>query len=126
MIPVEDRRAIVANLNDARAAGARLAPACRLIGGDPRTVQRWRRENRLALGDRRPHADRPKPAGELAMVQRLFSQPALHPEYRAMPGFRLGEALHHRGASAGRFEAWNAANVIGLQISAQGINAEAC
>lgn len=70
MIPVEDRRAIVAHLDEARAAGARLAPACQLIGVDPRTVQRWRRENGLELGDRRPHADRPKPAHALSDAER--------------------------------------------------------
>jgi hypothetical protein len=70
MIPVEDRRAIVGNLDEARAAGARLAPACGLIGVDPRTIQRWRRENGLELGDRRPHADRPKPVHALSDAER--------------------------------------------------------
>lgn len=70
MIPVEDRRAIVANLDEARAAGSRLAPACELIGVDPRTIQRWRRDNGLELGDRRPHADRPKPMHALSDAER--------------------------------------------------------
>jgi transposase InsO family protein len=70
MIPVEDRKAIVAHLDEARAAGARLAPACDLIGVDPRTVQRWRRADGLELGDRRPHADRSKPAHALSDAER--------------------------------------------------------
>lgn len=70
MISVEDRKAIVASLDEARAAGARLAPACRLIGVDPRTVQRWRRADDLELGDRRPHAERPKPAHALSDAER--------------------------------------------------------
>ena len=70
MIPVEDRRAIVAHLDEARAAGARLASACELIGVDPRTVQRWRQDDGLELGDRRPHAERPTPANALSDAER--------------------------------------------------------
>lgn len=70
MIPAEDRRTIVTNLDEARAAGARLAPACELIGVDPRTIQRWRRGEGLERGDRRPHADRPPPAHALCGAER--------------------------------------------------------
>ena len=70
MIPVEDRKAIVANLYQARAGGARLAPPCELISVDPRTVQRWRWEDGLERGDHRPYAARSRPGHALGDAER--------------------------------------------------------
>jgi len=98
MIPVEDRRAIVANLDEARAAGSRLAPACELIGVDPRTIQRWRRENGLELGDRRPHADRPKPMHALSDAEREeILEVANSDRFADVPPARIVPALADEG-----------------------------
>ena len=42
MTRLEDRRILMAGIAEACAAGARLAPACALVGIDLRTFQRWR------------------------------------------------------------------------------------
>ena len=42
MTRLEDRQTLVAEIAAACAAGARLAPACALVGIDLRTFQRWR------------------------------------------------------------------------------------
>jgi hypothetical protein len=41
MTRLEDRHALVRDIELARSAGARLACACELAGIDPRTLQRW-------------------------------------------------------------------------------------
>ena len=50
----EDRQTLVAEISEACAAGARLAPACGLAGIDLRTFQRWRAEDGQVQADRRP------------------------------------------------------------------------
>jgi putative transposase len=51
----EDRQTLAAEITAACAAGARLAPACRLAGIDLRTFQRWRTgEDGQVRADRRP------------------------------------------------------------------------
>ncbi|MDP3518521.1 MAG: sulfotransferase [Pseudohongiella sp.] len=56
---------------------------------------------------------------EIAMVVRLINMPGLHPEYRAMLCFTLGDALDRKGDYAQAFAAWGQANAINSQISAQ-------
>lgn len=59
---------------------------------------------------------------DLAAVERLLGDPGLHPEYRAMLGFTLGDALDRRGRHAAAFAAWDEANRINRAISdAEGI-----
>ena len=60
MTRLEDRQTLMAEITAACAAGARLAPACRLAGIDLRSFQRWR------AGDGQVQADRragPRPPG---------------------------------------------------------------
>jgi hypothetical protein len=54
----------------AHRAGARLRPACELVGIDVRTLQRWRAEEGLERGDRRPCAVCPTPAHALSAAER--------------------------------------------------------
>jgi hypothetical protein len=54
MTRLEDRRTLAAEIAEACAAGARLAPACCLAGIDLRTFQRWRAEDGQVRADRRP------------------------------------------------------------------------
>jgi len=63
-------------ISEAQASGARLAPACRMLGISARTIERWRAEPQI--GDRRygPHR-RPRnalsPAEEAQIVTVLTS-----------------------------------------------------
>ena len=45
MTALEDRRIIVRHIDEAHAAGARLAPARQVVGITARTLQRWRTED---------------------------------------------------------------------------------
>lgn len=61
------RAKVLALIDEALAAGARLAKACEVLGVAVRTVQRWRRDG---LEDRRPLARRPCPANALSPQER--------------------------------------------------------
>ena len=58
MTRLEDRQTLLRDIAQARADGARLAPACALAGIDPRTLQRWkmRRTSRAVIADQTPIA----------------------------------------------------------------------
>ena len=43
MTRLEDRQTLIDLIAEARANGSRQAPACALAGLDPRTFQRWRK-----------------------------------------------------------------------------------
>jgi putative transposase len=70
MTRLEDRQILIDQIAEARANGARLAPACILAGVDPRTIQRWRKNDGLTRGDRRPDAIRPAPSHALTEEER--------------------------------------------------------
>ena len=55
----------------------------------------------------------------LATVTRLFNDVRVHPEYRTMLGFTLGEALDKRDQTDAAFRAWTQANDINRAISEQ-------
>jgi len=67
MTRLEDRQILIDQIAEARADGARQAPACALAGIDPRTIQRWRKNDG---GDRRPDAIRPAPSHALTEEER--------------------------------------------------------
>jgi len=56
---------------------------------------------------------------EIATATQLAMAPGLHAEYRAMINFTLGDALDHKGDYPAAFAAWERANHINSQISAQ-------
>jgi len=64
MISAPDRRKTVMLINEAREAGARLEPACRVVGICSRTYQRWTCEHEIKT-DGRPTAKRPEPSNKL-------------------------------------------------------------
>ena len=70
MICVEDRRKMAAEVEAAHRAGARLAPACELVGIRARTIQRWKADSGLERGDGRAHAMRPLPDHALTQAER--------------------------------------------------------
>jgi putative transposase len=70
MTRLEDRQTLIDQIAEARANGARQVPACILAGVDPRTIQRWRKNDGLTRGDRRPDAIRPAPSHALTDEER--------------------------------------------------------
>ena len=64
LISAPDRRKAIELIDEARANGARLKPACAVLGITARTYQRWTREGSEAV-DGRTIAVRPKPAHAL-------------------------------------------------------------
>ena len=98
MIPLEDRKALVALIDEATAAGARLSEACALAGIDPRTVQRWRAAKGLEVGDRRQTAARPAPRNRLSDEERAqILEIANQPEYAEVPPTRIVPTLADEG-----------------------------
>ena len=58
---------ILSWLDEAQEAGARLAPACREVGLNTRTVQRWRAQRG---GDDQRHGPKATPATKLSPAER--------------------------------------------------------
>jgi putative transposase len=98
MTRLEDRQTLMAEIAQAVASGARLAPACSLAGIDPRTVQRWRSGDGLTHGDRRPGAIRPTPAHALSEAERArIVAVANEPRFADTPPARIVPALTDEG-----------------------------
>jgi putative transposase len=98
MTRLEDRQTLVAAITVARAAGARLAPACALVGIDLRTFQRWRAEDGQVQADRRPEAIRPRPAHALTEAERArMVALANAPRFASTPPARIVPALADEG-----------------------------
>jgi len=70
MTGLEDRRALADDIQTAHRAGARLRLACTTAGIDERTLQRWKAQDGLLVGDRRPDAPRPPPGHALSAEER--------------------------------------------------------
>ena len=94
----EDRQILLHAIGEARAGGARLAPACALAGIDPRTAQRWQAGDGLARGDCRPDADRPTPSHALTAAERArIIKVANQPRFAETPPARIVPALADEG-----------------------------
>jgi putative transposase len=70
MIGLEDRQALTRDIRTAHTAGARLKPACAIVGIDLRTLQRWQATAGIVRGDGRPLAARPTPGHALSEAER--------------------------------------------------------
>lgn len=98
MIGLEDRRMIARDVEEARAAGARLKPACGIVGIDARTLQRWKADEGLQTGDRRPTAVRPVQAHALSAQEReRVLAVANEPRFADLPPARIVPALADEG-----------------------------
>jgi len=98
MIRLEDRQTLVALIEDARNAGARLAPACELAGIDVRTLQRWKAGDGLDSCDGRPLANRPTPAHALTEAERAtLLAVANEPRFAELPPARIVPMLADEG-----------------------------
>jgi putative transposase len=90
MIGLEDRQTMVHHIETAHAAGARLRPACEVAGITVRTLQRWRAEHGLIVGDRRPVTERPIPSHALTDEERArIVAVANEPRFAALPPARI-------------------------------------
>jgi putative transposase len=98
MTRLEDRQILVRDIEQARADGARLAPACSLAGIDARTLRRWQAGDGLRQGDRRPAADRPIPSHALSEAERArIIAVANEPRFSETPPARIVPALADEG-----------------------------
>jgi transposase InsO family protein len=98
MIALEDRRTLVSEIAEAYDAGARLSPACEVVGITVRTLQRWQAEGGLEVGDRRPQAIRPTPAHALSEAEReAVLSTANEARFADMPPARIVPALADEG-----------------------------
>jgi hypothetical protein len=93
MISTSDREQAVMLINEARASGARLGPACAELGLTRRTYRRWYRQDGVC-GDARPDAERPTPANKLTRAEYSEVVDTLHrPEYASLPPGQIVPAL---------------------------------
>jgi len=98
MTRLEDRQTLIQEIDAARANGARQAEACVLAGIDPRTIQRWRKNDGTTLGDRRPDAVRPAPSHALTDEERArIVAVANEPRFAETPPARIVPALADEG-----------------------------
>ena len=102
MIGLEDRQALARNIDTARAAGARLQPACEIAGIDVRTLQRWKAQAGLTEGDGRPQAVRPTPSHALSPHERAaLLAVANEPRFASVPPARIVPMLADEGVYLG-------------------------
>jgi putative transposase len=88
----------VRDIAQARAEGARLAPACTLAGINARTLRRWNAGDGLAQGDRRPDAERSVPAHALTEAERArIIAVANEPRFAETPPARIVPTLADEG-----------------------------
>ena len=98
MIGLEDRQQTAQWIAAAHRDGARLHKACEVAGIDVRTLQRWKAQDGLAVGDRRPVAVRPTPAHALSAQERAaVLQVANEPRFADMPPARIVPTLADEG-----------------------------
>lgn len=98
MRSLEDRQSLVADVEQAQRAGARLDQACRLLGLELRTLQRWKRHEGLVQGDRRPGALRQPPSHALGPDERAeILRIANEPRFAEIPPARIVPMLADEG-----------------------------
>ena len=94
----EDRQTLMDAIVQARAAGARLAPLCDLVGLDARTMQRWHAGDGRATTDCRPDADHPMPPHALSEAEQArIVAIANEPRFADLPPSRIVPALADEG-----------------------------
>ena len=102
MIALKDRQVLVRNIEVAHEAGACLRLACEEAGISVRTLQRWKTEDGLSAGDRRPGAERPMPSHALSEAERArILEVANEPRFADQPPARIVPALADEGVYIG-------------------------
>lgn len=85
-------------IDEARAGGARLGPACRALGLSARTLQRWRQAGTLGEDRRACAARRRVPANRLSEREReAILEMVNQPEFAHLPPSQIVPALADRG-----------------------------
>jgi transposase InsO family protein len=98
MTRLEDRQTLVHLITEARSGGSRQAPACAVAGLDPRTFQRWRKNDGLTRGDLRPDAIRPALSHALTEEERSrIVEVANEPRFAETPPARIVPMLADEG-----------------------------
>ena len=98
MTRLEDRQTLVHLITEARDTGSRQALACAVAGLDPRTFQRWRKNDGLTRGDRRPDAIRPALSHALTEEERArIVEVANEPRFAETPPARIVPVLADEG-----------------------------
>jgi transposase InsO family protein len=97
MISASDRRQAVELIDEARGSGARLEPACRMMGITMRTYQRWTATGTVQ-NDRRPESLRPAPCNKLSAEERERVLSLCHdPAYASLPPGQIVPRLADQG-----------------------------
>lgn len=86
---------ILGLIDEAVRSGARLEPACRIVGLTARTVQRWRKDD---VGEDRRKGPQKPPANKLSQVEeKRILQVANNPEFRELSPKQIVPELADRG-----------------------------
>lgn len=94
MISAPDRQETLSLIKQAVQAGARQALACRELGINPRTLQRWQHQ----AADGRPDAQRPAPANKLSQEeQRAVIDAANRPGFASLTPHQIVPKLADEG-----------------------------
>ena len=97
MISTSDRAKAVQLIDEARAAGARLKPACKVLGISERTYQRWRKGNSIKE-DQRPITKRPTPKNKLTEKEREEVIKVVNsPDFADLPPSQIVPKLADKG-----------------------------
>lgn len=93
MIPLQEQKLAVELVNQAREAGARLELACKLLGIEERTFQRWTEDGSVIEDKRTIEGKCPSPSNKLTKEEcDEVIEVINRPEYVDWPTFKL---LYH-------------------------------
>ena len=97
LISAPDRKNIIELIAEARENGARLEPACEIMGIDIRTHQRWTKDGGVKE-DQRPIAKRPTPANKLTDEERKeIIKAVISKEFADLPPCKIVPLLADQG-----------------------------
>jgi len=97
MTAYPERQRLIMWINEAVTSGARKTRACKVIGLNIRTLQRWTDGVNIHR-DNRPSAKRPEPANKLSKEERdCIINICLSPEFADVPPSRIVPTLADRG-----------------------------
>ncbi|TCO72156.1 homeodomain-containing protein [Marinisporobacter balticus] len=97
MIYLSDRQKAVELIDEARDGGARLEPACKILGLTSRTYQRWKQYGDIK-SDARPYAISPEPKNKLSQQERKeILETVNSKEYASLPPSQIVPKLADKG-----------------------------
>ena len=89
---------MIAWIDQACAAGARLSRACEVLEISPRTLQRWHEDGQVKADGRKPAGARRVPANKLTEHERRQILDVAHaPEFADLPPGQIVPALADQG-----------------------------